>query len=111
MEYFDKNTKRKYVPHVIEPAEGAGRTLLAVVCSAYHEENVDDEVRTIFKFVPRVAPSKRQYFRRWKIIPKSSLGHRKYIRPFNHGGILFYDASGPLEERIRGWMKLGLLIA
>jgi glycyl-tRNA synthetase len=77
MEYFDQNTKRQYILHVTELAEGADRILLAVVCSAYHEGNVDDEVRTVLKIVPRVALSKRRYFRWWNTIPKSSAGHRK----------------------------------
>jgi glycyl-tRNA synthetase len=44
MEYFDENTQRKSIPHVIEPEGGVDRKLLAVVCSACHEEEVDGEL-------------------------------------------------------------------
>jgi glycyl-tRNA synthetase len=47
MEYFDENTKRKYRPHVIKPVVRVERTLLAVVCSTYHEEDVNGELRMV----------------------------------------------------------------
>ena len=40
MEYFDEARKEKYVPHVIEPSIGVDRLFLAVVCSAYAEDEV-----------------------------------------------------------------------
>ena len=47
MEYFDEATKRKYVPHVIEPSLGVDRLLLALLTSAYHEDEVIKEDLTI----------------------------------------------------------------
>src|ERR1039458_5601031 len=43
MEYFDEEKKRKYVPHVIEPAVGVDRITLAILVSAYAEETTTDE--------------------------------------------------------------------
>lgn len=40
MEYFDERSKTKYVPHVIEPSVGVDRLFLAVMVSAYHEDEV-----------------------------------------------------------------------
>lgn len=40
MEYFDERSKTKYVPHVIEPSLGVDRLFLAVMVSAYHEDEV-----------------------------------------------------------------------
>ncbi len=51
----------KYVPHVIEPAAGATRGVLAVLCEAYAEEAADAEgkgERTLLKLHPRLAPYK-----------------------------------------------------
>ncbi len=51
----------KYVPHVIEPAAGATRGLLAVMCEAYAEEPGDEEgkgVRNVLRLHPRLAPYK-----------------------------------------------------
>jgi glycyl-tRNA synthetase len=49
---------RRYVPHVIEPAAGVGRSVLAFLCDAYDEEDLDGETRTVLKLHPRLAPVK-----------------------------------------------------
>lgn len=58
LEYFDESTKEKYVPHVIEPSLGVDRVFLAIMCSAYAEDEVGGEKRNFLKFHPRVAPVK-----------------------------------------------------
>ena len=58
LEYFDPNTKERYVPHVIEPAAGADRAALAFLVDAYDEEEVEGESRTVLKLHPRLAPVK-----------------------------------------------------
>jgi glycyl-tRNA synthetase len=58
LEYFDTASGERYVPHVIEPAAGVGRTVLAVLCDAYDEEEVVGEQRTVLKLHPRLAPIK-----------------------------------------------------
>ncbi len=47
-----------YVPHVIEPAGGVGRTLLALLCDAYDEDDIGGEQRTVLRLKPQVAPIK-----------------------------------------------------
>jgi glycyl-tRNA synthetase len=49
---------RRYVPHVIEPAAGVGRSLLAFLCDAYDEEDIDGDQRTVLRLHPRLAPVK-----------------------------------------------------
>jgi glycyl-tRNA synthetase len=51
----------KYIPHVIEPAAGATRGVLALLCEAYAEEAADAEgkgERTVLRLHPRLAPYK-----------------------------------------------------
>ncbi|MGY8686213.1 MAG: glycine--tRNA ligase, partial [Verrucomicrobiales bacterium] len=43
LEYFDDETKEKFIPHVVEPSAGVDRTVLAVICEAYDEETLTDE--------------------------------------------------------------------
>jgi len=62
-EVFDEATKKKFVPHVIEPAVGVDRIFLAVLTAGYAEEEVTDEKgnkekRTVLRLSPRVAPVK-----------------------------------------------------
>lgn len=63
LQYFDPKTNEKYIPHVVEPTFGLTRTLLMVLLSAYHEEEVESadgekETRVVLKFKPAVAPYK-----------------------------------------------------
>ena len=63
MEYFDDETKEKYIPHVVEPSAGVDRICLALLCSAYTEEEVaPGDVRIVMKFAPRIAPVKVAVF-------------------------------------------------
>jgi glycyl-tRNA synthetase len=50
--------EERYVPHVIEPALGVDRAMLAFLCDAYDEEEVAGRDRTVLRLHPRVAPVK-----------------------------------------------------
>lgn len=56
LEYFDQASQQRYVPHVIEPAAGATRTLMAFLMAGYHEEEVNNETRTVLRLHHRIAP-------------------------------------------------------
>ncbi|MBP9839653.1 MAG: glycine--tRNA ligase [Candidatus Pacebacteria bacterium] len=56
LEYIDEENKSKMVPHVIEPSFGVDRAFLAVLLSAYREDEKDEEVRAYLKFKPSIAP-------------------------------------------------------
>jgi len=58
LEYFDQQTKERYVPHVIEPAAGVGRAVLAFLCDAYDEEDLGQETRTVLRLHPALSPVK-----------------------------------------------------
>src|SRR3954452_17696171 len=58
LEYFDQQTGERYVPHVIEPAAGVGRSVLAFLADAYDEEEVEGEQRVVLRFHPQLAPVK-----------------------------------------------------
>ena len=56
LEYFDQATGERYVPHVIEPAAGVGRSMMAFLLAAYDEDEVGGEKRTVLRLDPRLAP-------------------------------------------------------
>jgi glycyl-tRNA synthetase len=58
LEYFDEQTKEKYIPHCIEPSLGVDRLMLALICSAFAEDEVGGEKRSLLKFSPKIAPIK-----------------------------------------------------
>jgi len=68
LEYFDEESKTKYLPEVVEPSAGVDRTVLALLCEAYAEETIKDEesgkeeTRVVLRFAPRIAPIKAAIF-------------------------------------------------
>lgn len=56
MEYRDKNTGEVFVPHVIEPSIGVERLFLAVLSSAYLEDEIDGNKRIVLKLPESLAP-------------------------------------------------------
>ncbi|MSU74206.1 glycine--tRNA ligase [Candidatus Kaiserbacteria bacterium] len=58
LSYLDETTGERIVPHVIEPTFGLGRTFLAVLTSAYREDQMGDETRAYLALSPKIAPVK-----------------------------------------------------
>jgi glycyl-tRNA synthetase len=58
LEFVDSATGERYVPHVVEPAGGADRALLAFLVDAYDEEEVAGRGRTVLRLHPEIAPVK-----------------------------------------------------
>ncbi|MDO8659993.1 MAG: glycine--tRNA ligase, partial [Candidatus Parcubacteria bacterium] len=56
LEYIDEEEKEKMIPHVIEPTFGVDRAVLALLLSAYHEDEKNGEVREYLKLKPNIAP-------------------------------------------------------
>jgi len=53
--YFDDKLKEKFIPFVIEPSAGVDRTFFAIICDAYHEEEVRGKTRVLLKLKPDLA--------------------------------------------------------
>jgi glycyl-tRNA synthetase len=59
LSFFDDALKERYYPHVIEPAAGVNRTVLAILMDAYSEKTNDKgEKRVILKLRSHLAPIK-----------------------------------------------------
>ncbi len=111
MEYFDEVTREKFIPHVVEPSAGCDRTVLAVICEAYDEEelgkNGKSDVRTVMHFHPRMAPIKVAIF---PLLKKSAeqvrIAHEieAELRPFMN---VFYDEGGAVGRRYRRQDEVG----
>jgi glycyl-tRNA synthetase len=56
MRYLDSETNEKYIPHVIEPTFGLGRTVLAVIANGYTEDEMGGEKRIYLKIPAHLAP-------------------------------------------------------
>ena len=58
MEYFDPQTRERFIPYVVETSAGLDRTILMLLCEAYTEELVKGERRVVLRFDPAIAPIK-----------------------------------------------------
>jgi len=62
LRYTDPVSGEKFLPHVVEPTFGLGRTVLAVLLSAYCEDELGGEKRVLLKLDPKIAPVKVAVF-------------------------------------------------
>lgn len=107
LEYFDEARKEKYVPHVIEPSLGVDRCLLAVLCSAYAEDEVDGEKRVVLRFHPRLAPYKAAVFPLLKNKPELVERAQSIYQKLRRRWPVFYDESGAIGRRYRRQDEIG----
>jgi len=112
LEYFDEETKQRFVPHVVEPSAGVDRTVLALICGAYSEDEAPDEkgkmeTRIVLRFHPRMAPIKCAVFPLLKnkepLVAKAK-EIVDLLRPHMH---VFYDESGAIGRRYRRQDEIG----
>ncbi len=111
-ELFDEATKKKFVPHVIEPAVGVDRILLAVLAAGYAEEDVTDEKgnvekRTVLRLSPRIAPVKVAVLPLLKnkelITARARALHAKLQKRY----AVQYDDGGAIGKRYRRQDEIG----
>ena len=100
MMYLDPETNEKYIPYVIEPSVGVERTVLTVLCDAYHEEELaDGTTREVMKFHPYLAPYKVC------VLPLVKKYHsekaRKIYAELSQKFETTYDDSGSIGKRYR----------
>jgi len=106
LEYFDPAAGEKFIPHVIEPSAGLTRTLLAVLCEAYDEEEVTGdkgktETRTVLRFKPAIAPIKAAIFPLLKNKPELVAKAKEVEKLLRPRMKVFYDAGGAIGRRYR----------
>lgn len=113
LEYFDEETKQKFIPHVVEPSAGVDRTTLAIICEAYDEENVVDEesgkseMRVVLHFSPKIAPIKTGVFPLLKNKPELVAKAKEVAELLRPHMNIFYDESGAIGRRYRRQDEVG----
>src|ERR1041385_3970349 len=112
LEYFDEETKQKFIPHVVEPSAGVDRTVLALICEAYSEDQAPDEkgkmeTRIVLRFHPRIAPIKCAVFPLLKNKEQLVEKARLIVNLLRPHMFVFYDESGAIGRRYRRQDEIG----
>ncbi len=105
MSYFDDEIKEKYIPYVIEPSLGADRVVLAFLCSAYDEEELEGgDMRTVLRFHPALAPVKIGVL---PLSKKLAEGAEKIYAQLSKKYNCEYDDRGNIGKRYRRLDEIG----
>lgn len=103
LNYTDSETGEKFLPHVVEPTFGLNRTVLAVLCDAYHEE----EDRVVLKLNPKIAPYKVAVFPLLKnkpeLVEKARSVYNELKKHFN----VIWDDRGNIGKRYYSQDEIG----
>jgi glycyl-tRNA synthetase len=112
LEYFDEETKQRFVPHVVEPSAGVDRTVLALICEAYAEDQAPDEkgkmeTRVVLRLHPRMAPIKCAVFPLLKNKESLVAKAKEIVDLLRPHMFVFYDESGAIGRRYRRQDEIG----
>ncbi len=111
MEYVDTVNKDRFIPYVVETSGGVSRGLMAFLCNAYDEEKVTDEkgkeeVRTVLRFHPRLAPVTVAVF---PLVNKDGMPEKAHLiyKDLQQHFKAQYDTSGAIGRRYRRQDEIG----
>ena len=98
LEYFDQERNERYLPHVIEPAAGLTRGLLAVLCEAYTVDPTRPSPE-LMRFHPRLAPIKAGVFPLVNKEGMPEIAEQLYADVRRQVGPAQYDAKQSIGKR------------
>lgn len=108
MEYRPKDGSPTFVPHVIEPSFGLERALMAVLTSAYTEDEMNGEKRVYLKLPKQLAPVKACVSPLLKNKPELVEKAREvYGLLKKELGAVMWDDNGNIGKRYRRQDEIG----
>jgi glycyl-tRNA synthetase len=104
----DQETGQKFLPHTLEPTIGVGRTLLAVLSSAYDEDIIGGETRTVLRFPKHIAPYRACVSPLLKNREELQAKAREVFALLKKQfGWIMYDDNGNIGKRYRRQDEIG----
>lgn len=108
IEYTVKGTNERFIPHVIEPSFGVERLLMAVLTSAYAEDEQNGEKRVFLKLPEHLAPVKYAVSPLLKNKPELVEKAREvYTQLKKQHGAVMWDDNGNIGKRYRRQDEIG----
>lgn len=109
MEYRVKGSNEQFIPHVIEPSFGVERALMAVLVSAYHEDEQNGEKRIYLALPEHLAPVKYAVSPLLKnkpeLVEKAKQVYDKLAK--ENPGRVMWDDNGNIGKRYRRQDEIG----
>jgi glycyl-tRNA synthetase len=107
LRYFDDQTKKRYLPYVVETSAGADRASLAFLVDAYAEEEVAGEKRVVLRLHKRLAPVKVAVMPLSKKEELQGLAHTVHDSVRHLGLTQYDDTGGNIGKRYRRQDEIG----
>jgi glycyl-tRNA synthetase len=108
LEYYDAEKNERFVPHVIEPALGLDRSILAALLSAYSEETLEGgDTRVVMKFPKKLAPVQVAVFPLLKNKPELVERAREVFDRLRPHLRCEFDDNGNVGKRYRRQDEIG----
>ncbi len=108
MTYLDPQTGERFIPHVIEPSLGLDRTVLAVLVSAYAEDNLGGEQRVYLKLPKVLAPVEVAVFPLLRNKPDLVSKAESVFKTLKENKIrVLFDDNGNIGKRYRRQDEIG----
>jgi len=108
LSYLNPQTKEKFIPHVIEPSLGLDRTILAVLLSAYTEDELGGETRVYLKLPKVLAPVEVAVFPLLRNKPDLVSRAKEVYQTLRESKIkVMFDDSGNIGKRYRRQDEIG----
>ncbi|HEY1835768.1 MAG TPA: glycine--tRNA ligase [Candidatus Saccharimonadales bacterium] len=108
MEYRPKDGSMPFVPHVIEPSFGVERAIMAVLVSAYTQDEIGGEKRNVLKLPVHLAPVKVAVSPLLKnkpeLVAKAQEVYKMLKKEF---GNVMWDDNGNIGKRYRRQDEIG----
>jgi glycyl-tRNA synthetase len=102
--YTDAETKERYLPVVVETSVGVDRSMLALLTSAYHEDEVGGEKRVVLRLRPAIAPIKAAVL---PLSKKLSEPAEKLTADLRKRFAVDFDVPGSIGKRYRRQDEVG----
>jgi glycyl-tRNA synthetase len=107
LSYFDDQTKRRFVPFIVETSVGADRSGLAFLADAYDEEEVEGEKRIVLRLHKKLAPVKAAVMPLSKKEPLVELAHKVHDQSRPLGLTQYDETGGSIGKRYRRQDEIG----
>ncbi len=104
LEYQDPITNEKYLAYCIEPSVGVERLMLAFMCDAYEEEQLENDSRVVLRLHPTLAPYKACVL---PLNKKLSVQASELFAQLASDFSVDYDEAGSIGKRYRRQDAIG----